>query len=476
MNTKKGAAPLFTGMLVLVLSIAVMITIVAFIVPYFNTLEDSINFKNNKENLLAINNTLLSLKDNYIGTTKEISIYSNNEIEFNKEKKKIIIKQNLNNPETYEKTPKEQIFNNLVITKKNNELVFELDLNNIVEINESFIITAKARQKINFEIIDYDQIPSIQITRMPENSSLVFVKSENNKITVRNLSLTEKYIITAYKINTNLEITPLNNKIYLESPITINEKEEIDLNIICLPESIFGITIYLEDEEIDLPIITTDFDPTWCYSDGLVGWWRFEGNSLDSSDYNNHGTAYGENYSPGVIGNAYAFDGSTSYIECGNDSSLSSLDGLTISAWVKTDSFYGGIVVKGQEGNWQNNEYGLRSSGSDIRFYINNEYNYGGLNPLSDYIHTTPPTTDWFHYVARTSKDLGKLEVYINGQLTDGVVRTVDDIGGTKNRTLYIGKGYSTSFFNGLLDEIRIYNKALTPEEIQEIYNLEKPN
>ena len=476
MNTKKGAAPLFTGMMVFVLSVLLMITVVAFIVPYFNTLKDSIDFKNNKENLLAINNTLLELKDNYIGSKKQISVYSNNDIEFNKEKKKIIIKQNLNNQETYQKTPNEQIFNNLVIKKENNELVFELDLTEIVDLNESFIINAKTRQKINFEIIEYDQIPKIEISRVPENIFLEFVKSTNNKITLKNLSSDQKYIITDYKINTNLQITPLNNKINLETPITINENEEIDLNIICMPETIFGITIYLENEEINLPIMTEDFDPTYCYSDGLVGWWRFEENTLDSSNYNNHGTAYGENYTEGIIGKAYSFDGSTSYINCGNDSSLSSLDGLSISAWVKTDSFYGGIVVKGQEGTWQNNEYGLRSSSNQIRFYITNEYNFGGLDPLIDNTYTTLPTTDWFHYVARTSKDLGKLEVYINGQLVEETARTVNDLGGTKNRILYIGKGYSTTFFTGLLDEIRIYNKALTPEEIKEIYNLEKPN
>lgn len=165
MNTKKGAAPLFTGMMVFVLSVLLMITVVAFIVPYFNTLKDSIDFKNNKENLLAINNTLIVLKDNYIGSKKQISVYSNNDIEFNKEKNKIIIKQNLNNQETYQKTPNEQIFNNLVIKKENNELVFELDLTEIVDLNESFIINAKTRQKINFEIIEYDQIPKIEISR-----------------------------------------------------------------------------------------------------------------------------------------------------------------------------------------------------------------------------------------------------------------------------------------------------------------------
>jgi hypothetical protein len=187
MKTKKGAAPLFTGMMILVLSFLLMITIVAFIVPYFNTLSDSINYKNNKENILEINNLLLSLKNNYIGTTKEISIYSNDDIEFNKEQNKIIIKQNIKNQEANTKKLNEQIFNNLVIKKENNLIIFELDLNNIITLEESFVVNS-TNQKLTFEIIDFiDNIPKIEISR----KNILKVRKSCNEIFLNNPNSTD---------------------------------------------------------------------------------------------------------------------------------------------------------------------------------------------------------------------------------------------------------------------------------------------
>lgn len=228
MNTKKGAAPLFTGMMILVLSVLVMITIIAFVVPYFNTLSDSVRYKNNKENILTINETLLSLNNYSLGTYKEISLYPTDEIEFLSNENKIIIKQNINNSNRFAKTPTEQRLNNLLIKKENNQIIFELDLNNIVTIEDSFIVNKDSRQKIKFEITEIiNNIPKISITRTAGRISRVILSPENSTfaglLTISVITLPTD--CNVYYTNDGT-IPTTDSNLYTE-PITITESSVI---------------------------------------------------------------------------------------------------------------------------------------------------------------------------------------------------------------------------------------------------------
>lgn len=146
---KKGATTLFTGIMILLLSVIVMIIIIGLITPYFNNIKDAITFKNNKELLLTINEQLMALKDADINSNIYITINPNTDVELDSNNNQIIIRQEINNNNDM----REQIYNNLTITKKNNYILFILDLSGIVNLEHSVIFN-QSRQIIKVEVTD----------------------------------------------------------------------------------------------------------------------------------------------------------------------------------------------------------------------------------------------------------------------------------------------------------------------------------
>jgi len=74
------------------------------------------------------------------------------------------------------------------------------------------------------------------------------------------------------------------------------------------------------------------------YSNGLVGYWPMDTNANDYSNNINNGTIFSATPITGKVGNAYDFNGSTSYINIPNSSTVDITGNLTIQAWVKRDS------------------------------------------------------------------------------------------------------------------------------------------
>ena len=208
---------------------------------------------------------------------------------------------------------------------------------------------------------------------------------------------------------------------------------------------------------------------------GLIGLWKFDESKgeivKDFSGNGNDGMIHGATATVGKIGHALSFDGQDDYVDCGNDASLAVSDSLTISAWVYANGLPGGIVMKGKSGTWQNNEYGIRGTGGAWRFFICNEYKWGKPGAKMDGLTFSLPINEWVYIVAVTSKNLGKLTVYVNGEIRAQRDRTVDNIGASKSSIMSIGRGYTAGFFHGTIDEVRVYNRALTAEEIKNHYD-----
>jgi hypothetical protein len=189
-----------------------------------------------------------------------------------------------------------------------------------------------------------------------------------------------------------------------------------------------------------------------------------EKKAFDLSPYKNHGTIYGAVWKPGKIGQALSFDGVDDYVDCGNAASLNITDALTIEVWIKSNvtSLYDrGIVCKGQSGTWARNAYELRTSNTyTSTFSISN-----GTTPVQINVYYNP--NEWVHIVGVTSKALGKIQIYKNGKLYNEINRTIGDIQ-VISSPLHIGHGART--WDGLIDEVRIYNRALSAAEIKEHY------
>jgi hypothetical protein len=226
-------------------------------------------------------------------------------------------------------------------------------------------------------------------------------------------------------------------------------------------------------------------------NEGLVAHYKFTNGSLkDLSGKNNHITYC--NAKPtfdrfGKANNAFSFNGLNSYMSVPNSASLNPSAGISIMAIVKVDGFYdrqchaNNILSKGWN-DWTNGFYYLRFS--DPNYNCNDEINptkeyfmgaYGDLyqnraaaGDKSLFIQKNK----WYHVVFTCGK--GFANMYVNGHLIHAV--KVEKTGFSPNSLpLTIGKHGDPAYpywFTGVIDEIRIYRKALCFKEVGELYKL----
>jgi len=220
---------------------------------------------------------------------------------------------------------------------------------------------------------------------------------------------------------------------------------------------------------------------------GLVGYWTFDGKdvvngvALDKSGNNNRGNLVNIStstfYAPGKIGQGFNFDGSNDYVELGTANSLHITGDMTISAWIKTPT-----IAQGQLGIAGN----FNSGGTQTPwlFEINrtagkvNFIHLGGADDTGNFTatgNTTISVNKWIHVVAvRTgSSGVYPITFYYNG-VADGTTNIDRDPG--SNQTSRIGRAGALNgeIFNGSIDDVRIYNRALSASEIRQLYNMGK--
>jgi hypothetical protein len=220
---------------------------------------------------------------------------------------------------------------------------------------------------------------------------------------------------------------------------------------------------------------------------GLVGYWPFCGNANDESGNGNDGAVNGATLTEDRFGNAnaaYDFDGLDDYIDCGDptngDFELTN-SGLTISAWVKVpnenNSGISGIVSK---------SFGSNSLGDyalSINWEVDNYWMAKGYGGFGSSVHSnsTVELNTWKNVTAVVHPD-GLMSIYTNGELDNGdnYYDPWESINSAAH--LLIGKvnyNFDTNVTDGLhylvgtLDDIGIWNRALTPEEVQELYTLD---
>ncbi|MEA3480315.1 MAG: LamG-like jellyroll fold domain-containing protein, partial [Bacteroidota bacterium] len=220
---------------------------------------------------------------------------------------------------------------------------------------------------------------------------------------------------------------------------------------------------------------TVDFQLTWI-SD-LVGFWAFEETSgttaYDSSGNKNDGVVYGPVSTPdGRIGLAYQFDGSYDYITVPRSVSLDGItEAITLIAWVRLPDRYRHTILS----RWVYGDGTERSFEFDIekgKVWFGLSGNGSGGTFLNSANAITPD--EWSH-VAATS-DGSIMKIYFNGVL-DPMTEVPPSSIHTSSADLQIGRwmtGPDQWFypFDGTMDEVKIYNRALTAQEIEDDYNL----
>jgi len=215
---------------------------------------------------------------------------------------------------------------------------------------------------------------------------------------------------------------------------------------------------------------------------GLISHWKFdEGQgsiAYDSVGGNDGWLVSSPVWTGGIIDGALDFDGVDDYVDVGDpiDGSLDfgAADSFSISAWVKTTDENGQIVYKKRctgVGGYYKEGYRLRLSFGHPYFGIEDTSN-NGISILGD---TMVTDDQWHHVVTVRDTATNKLYLYLDGSpdaipVTDITIGTL-----ATDRSLEIGRADATvspglSYHAGKIDDVRIYNRALSPEEIQQLY------
>jgi len=214
--------------------------------------------------------------------------------------------------------------------------------------------------------------------------------------------------------------------------------------------------------------------PTYLPTNGLVGWWPFNGNANDESGNENHGTVNGATLTSdrsGKQNSAYNFDGISNLIQCSKTGPTGNPT-LTISFWIKSSQkSYGHLIGYGNNG----------LSGQDLRIFINGNCSnsiafdtYGNQKAKSNTL-----SDSWENYSISYDGNIGdnttSAKFYKNGVLMSSECFNVNNSETNISQLIPITFGryhgtVQTGFYNGLLDDITIYNRILTQEEITALF------
>ncbi len=203
----------------------------------------------------------------------------------------------------------------------------------------------------------------------------------------------------------------------------------------------------------------------------LVGWWKFDNDFLDWSGNGNDGICSAGCPTPttGKVGSALYFDGNGS-IDAGNGARLNITGNITIEAWVKPAKLATQYIVK-KATNDATNGYELSLASSGKAFFRFNQRASSNTYRVDSAINYPSNNTTWVHLVGIYNGT--QLQIYLNGHLSNNKSGSSNISSNTNN--LKIGGPDGTAFYKGSIDDVRIWNRALTPQEVEAFYNGQNP-
>ncbi len=205
----------------------------------------------------------------------------------------------------------------------------------------------------------------------------------------------------------------------------------------------------------------------------LVGYWRFDTNYSDASGKDSHG---GQNTSAshpantsGIIKQAGSFDGTNDFISASANPPLNIQQDITLIAWVKPAVVQlGDIIAKMNASSDRGWLFELQNTG-EVRFLYRAFPN--GTTLFDFATNTTLVNNTWYHVAATYNGT--NATIYLNG-IRDASRGAVGGLGNNHDIAVEIGRlsTNNSQFFNGAIDEVRIYNRSLSAFEIANLYTM----
>lgn len=264
-----------------------------------------------------------------------------------------------------------------------------------------------------------------------------------------------------------------NLKVYLDGAEIINETDiAADLNV-------EGFNFKIGDEnnlaadyngQIDetrvynRALSSSEVSQLYNFAPGPMGYWNFEegnGNSVnDTSGNANTGTwnGTGSHWTQGKYGKAGNFNGSSDYVGAGT---MSISSDITVGAWVYSSNFNQNGFVVGK--NTVNTQWELFFEGTNLR--------WRGGAAENTVVCSLPANNQWHYIVGKQSGTTG--ELYIDGVSCDtGTLTAI----GNGSGNVEIGRFNNAYYFNGKIDDVKVYNYLRTPGQIVSDMNAGHPN
>jgi hypothetical protein len=215
-------------------------------------------------------------------------------------------------------------------------------------------------------------------------------------------------------------------------------------------------------------------------SDGLIAHYPFSGDAKDESGNGNDGEVKGPTLAVdrhGKPNSAYSFDGVDDFITTGGDgTSLALSERITISAWFASTGDDGWIISRMSDTQPAHQNYSLTIHNQKAAFWLNglemDDFRLDGNLDFRD--------GKWHQLVATWEKNGGvnNTKIYVDGSIDNSKTSPIDSLT-TPIWKVQIGGGieaFERNFLKGSIDDVRIYNRALSSVEVKALYDLEKPN
>ncbi|MGE9296968.1 MAG: LamG-like jellyroll fold domain-containing protein [Puniceicoccales bacterium] len=210
----------------------------------------------------------------------------------------------------------------------------------------------------------------------------------------------------------------------------------------------------------------------------LVGYWKLdEGSGLSSVDVSGFGNDLilqnGTAWSSGYISNGTDFDGVNDYISAGNDSSMNLASDHTVAAWIRID---GAMPAPGVILRWNNTTaIGLRvhDDGQILYHYRDTSNSFRSINDSGD-LRATPG--EWHHVAYTLDRSSSEVSFYIDGQLSSVGHWSTHIPVTTSAGYMNLGGMSGAQWFNGALDEVMLFDRALTAAELRALAAAPYPN
>ncbi|HEY5912406.1 MAG TPA: LamG-like jellyroll fold domain-containing protein, partial [Verrucomicrobiae bacterium] len=207
---------------------------------------------------------------------------------------------------------------------------------------------------------------------------------------------------------------------------------------------------------------------------GLVSWWRAEGNASDATGLNPGTLMNGATFGVGEVGQGFTLNGASRYVRVPSSASLQLTQGFTIECWYKDtgSTWYYGLIAKRSNTSPYTTTCGINIWPSHVVQLYFLDPTCGSWQ-ICDY--SPVPAANVFHHIAGTYRQSDSTHVEVKLYIDGACVKTVTKPGNLANCQndvpVTLGASYEGGeYLVGVIDEVAIYNRALSSAEIQGIY------